>query len=101
MFHFFIEHIHGRFRRHNEIADDCADGDEQPAARDFCERFAHLCADGHETDVGAREKQREPDERVYKPYAHFDCLTLRKGAREQLEQQEKRRDGRERQPYFL
>ena len=90
----------GGLCRDDEVADDHADGDEQPAPPKGGERLTDLAADGHEADVRARQKEHEPHKGIEKTHEDTDDLLLVEGARDELEHEEKGKDRRKRDEHF-
>ena len=97
----FVENVYGGLCGDDEISDDHTDGYEQPAVPKFCKPLPDRSADGHEADVRARQEEHEPDERIDKPDDDADDLLFAEGARHELEEQEKGKDGRKRNGDFL
>lgn len=81
-----VEHVDGRFRRHEEVADEHAERNEQPAAAAQRELLTEVVTGRHEADVDAGQEQRQADEGIEKADADFGQLGLVKSAENQLKQ---------------
>ena len=91
-----------RFRRHDEVSDEHGNGDQQPAvALMGGNALPQEAAHRHEAHVDTGKEQHQPDVGVQQTKEHTHDLPPVHPPGDQLEQDEKRQNGRQRQEDLL
>ena len=88
-----VEDLYGRLGLHDVIADEDADGDQNPGGTALCDAAAQKIAHRGKADVHACEEQDQTDDGIGKAHEHADDLVLLIMMGQELEQEENTHDG--------